>query len=472
MTSSPSDALLEQLLARVEKLETALAAKDARIAELEAENAALKRRNAELERRLGLDSANSSQPPSTDKPWTKPAPRSLRKPSGKRPGKQEGDPGTTLAQTAEADHVVDHYPPTCTGCQEPLKAARPAGARRCQVFDLPQPAGLEVTEHRYHRLRCACGHTTGADPLPGATAPTCYGPRLSAAGAYLMSAHHLPVVRAAEILTDLCGAPVSTGWLAALAGRAHQRLGKFEDALKAAIASAPVAHADETGARVAGAGHWVHVAGTDTLTFLGVHPKRGREAMDTFGVLPVFSGTLVTDALASYNAYGRAHQLCCAHLLRELNALVDFEPDHKAWAKNMAQVLLEARDQVAAAKEQGRRSLTSSELAGIYGRYTRVIAFAKSGPPHALVRRLDERRADYLRFAVDFAVPFTSNAAERDVRMVKVQVKVSGGWRTLVGAQRFCRIRSFISTARKQGQRVLERLTEVFAGNVWLPATS
>lgn len=472
MTSSSSDALLEQLLARVEKLEADLAAKDARIAELEAENAALKRRNAELERRLGLNSSNSSQPPSADKPWAKPAPRSLRKPSGKRPGKQKGDPGTALAQVTDPDQALDHYPPTCAGCRAPLAAARPAGVRRCQVFDLPQAVGLEVVEHRYHRLRCACGHTTGADPLPGACTPVSYGPRLSAAGAYLMSAHHLPVERAGEVLADLCGAKVSTGWLATLGERAHHLLEPFEEAVKAALVSAPVVHADETGARVAESGHWVHVAGTDTLTFYGVHPKRGREAMDAFGVLGAFTGTLVTDALASYNAYGSAHQLCCAHLLRELNALVDYEPGHKAWAKNMKDVLLQARGKVAAAKDQGRDRLDQEELAGIEGAYRRVTAFAKAGPPHALIRRLDLRRADYLRFAADLAVPFTSNAAERDVRMVKLQVKMSGGWRTLAGAEHFCRIRSFISTARKQGQKVLDRLTEVFAGNVWLPATT
>ncbi|WP_081748825.1 IS66 family transposase [Nocardiopsis sp. CNT312] len=491
---SSSNALLERVLARVEELEarvteleTENAAKDARIAELEAdnaqlrkdntrlreENAQIKAENAQLRRSLGLDSTNSSQPPSTDKPWKKkPAPRSLRERSGNKPGKQPGDPGTTLCQRADPDRVIDHYPPVCGGCEAPLRAARPAGVRACQVFDLPEPAGLEVTEHRYHRLRCSCGHTTAAPTVPGAAAPACYGPRIAAVGAYLTSAHHLPVERTAEIMGDLLAARVSTGWLAGLARRAHTLLEGFDAAVRQAITASPVVHADETGARAAGAGHWVHVAGTGALTCYDLHPKRGREAMDAFGILPSLDGVPVTDALGSYTAYGEAHQLCCAHLLRELNALIEFEPDHAAWAKNMKDVLLGARDLVAQARSAGRTALSGEEWAGIGHRYGRVIAFAKAGPHHALIRRLDERRADYLRFAANFAVPFTNNAAERDLRMVKLQVKVSGGWRTLDGARYFCRLRSFISTARKQHHAAMDKLAELFAGNVWIPSTT
>ncbi|CAM3887447.1 IS66 family transposase [Nocardiopsis rhodophaea] len=488
ITHMPSShALLEQLLARVDNLEADLATKDkiiqaqaTRITRLETENtrlreenAQLKAENAELRRRLGQDSTNSSQPPSTDKPWKKkPAPRSLRQRSGNKPGKQPGDPGTTLCQTPTPDQVIDHYPHVCGGCEAPLPVARPAGVRACQVFDLPEPAGLEVTEHRYHQLRCACGHTTAAPTEPGASAPACYGPRIAAVGAYLTSAHHLPVERAGEIMGDLLAARVSTGWLAGLGKRAHTLLEGFDAWARHAITASPVVHADETGARAAGAGHWVHVAGTAVLTCYDLHPKRGREAMGAFGILPALDGVLVTDALGSYTAYGSAHQLCCAHLLRELNALIEFEPDHAAWAANMKDVLLGARDLVAQARSAGRTALTGGELDGIGRRYGRVVAFAKAGPHHGLIRRLDERRADYLRFAADFAVPFTNNAAERDLRMVKLQVKVSGGWRTLDGARYFCRLRSFISTARKQHHAVMDKLAELFAGNVWIPSTT
>lgn len=480
MAPSSSTALLQRVLARVEELEarvseleTENAALRADNAELKRENTQLKKENAELRRRLGLDSTTSSQPPSTDKPWKKkPAPRSLRTRSGKKPGKQPGDPGTTLSQVTDPDQVIDHHPSTCAGCAQPLTQARHRGARRCQVFDLPPPAGLQVTEHRYHRLACVCGHATTAEPAPGAGAPAGYGPRLAATGAYLMSAHHLPVERTAEILADLCGAPVSTGWLAGLAGRAHTLLEDFDAWVRRAITASPVVHADETGARAAGAGHWVHVAGTDALTCYDIHPKREREAMEAFKVLPTFAGTLVTDALGSYSIYGSAHQLCCAHLLRELNALVEFEPDHAAWAQNMKDVLIGARDLVAQARSQGHAALRDEERDDIGRRYARVIAFAKAGPAHPLIRRLDVRRADYLRFAADFGVPFTSNAAERDLRMIKLQVKVSGGWRTLAGAEYFCRIRSFVSTLKKQGLTVLDKLTELFAGNAWIPSTT
>ncbi|USY20462.1 IS66 family transposase [Nocardiopsis exhalans] len=463
MTSS--SALLEQLLARVEKLEADLADRDARIAELQAEN-------AQLKRRLGLDSTNSSKPPSSDGPAKKPAPRSLRTRTGKKPGKQPGEAGTTLCQVADPDQVIDHHPRVCGGCERPLQAARPAGVRSCQVFDLPEPADLVVTEHRYHRLRCPCGHSTAAEPMPGANVPVRYGPRASAAGAYLMSAHHLPVERASEIMADLLGARVSTGWLAGLGRRAHTLLEGFDTQVRRAITASPVVHADETGARVAGAGHWVHVAGTPALTCYDAHPRRGRQAMDAAGILPAFTGTLVTDALGSYNAYGSAHQLCCTHVLRELAALIDFEPDHGAWAKNMTDVLVGARDLVEQTRLKGRTALTSAELEGVGRRYGRVIAFTKAGPHHALVRRLDERRQDYLRFAANLDVPFTSNAAERDLRMIKLQVKVSGGWRTLAGARYFCRLRSFISTARKQGHAAMDKLAELFAGNAWIPSTT
>ncbi|ASU84057.1 hypothetical protein CDO52_15790 [Nocardiopsis gilva YIM 90087] len=141
---------------------------------------------------------------------------------------------------------------------------------------------------------------------------------------------------------------------------------------------------------------------------------------------------------------------------------MEFDPAHADWSAHMKDVLIAARD-----RAQGRTALTGAELAEVHRRYARIIAFAKAGQPHALIRRLDGRREDYLRFAADFAVPFTSNGAERDLRMVKPQVKVSGAWRTLTGARYSCRIRSFIYTVRKQGHTVLAKLTELFAGNVW-----
>ena len=158
-------------------------------------------------------------------------------------------------------------------------------------------------------------------------------------------------------------------------------------------------------------------------------------------------------------------------MLRELNALVEFEPEHAAWAKNMAEVLTAARDRVERARLQGRGILAEPEREEIHRGYRRVLAYAKAGSTHPLIRRLDARREDYLRFVADMAVPFSSNAAERDLRMIKLQVKVSGGWRSLDGARHFCRIRSFISTTRKQGHAALDKLTELFAGNAWIPAT-
>ncbi|WP_415840939.1 IS66 family transposase, partial [Nocardiopsis rhodophaea] len=260
--------------------------------------------------------------------------------------------------------------------------------------------------------------------------------------------------RAAEIMADVMGAPVSTGWLAGAAGRAYALLTLFEEVVRAAVAVAYVVCADETPTRVAGQRRYVHVACTDRLTCL--HPgKRSKEAIEAGGVLPGFAGVLVTDAYAAYDSYGGGRQLCCAHLLRELQQLIDFDPVHAPWAANMAEVLTEANGLVRQARGRGRAALEPEVLEGIARRYRRVVVFAKSVGGHALIRRLDARQDDYLRFAADFGVPFTSNAAERDLRMVKLHDKVSGTWRSWEGLVHFCRIRSYTATLKKNGVNVL-----------------
>jgi transposase len=304
-------------------------------------------RIAELERRLAADSHNSSRPPSSDGLRKKPVPKSLREASGRRPGRAKGDPGGRLEQVADPGGVVDHRPAACGGCGAGLAGAVSAGFRARQVFDLPEIRPV-VTEHRLHRVVCGCGAATDTAAPLGVEAAAVYGPGARAAVCYLSAYQHLPAKRLAEAMAALFGLPVSTGTVIAVLECAHGALAPFEEQVKEHLAAAPVAHADESGVRVAGRLHWLHVACTHLVTFYGVHTNRGREAMDALGVLPAFGGTLGTDALASYTVYGDARALCGAHVPRELIAVTE------AVAELLTQHLLVGR---------GRRGRSSSMCA-------------------------------------------------------------------------------------------------------------
>jgi transposase len=461
----------------VEQLLVLLAERDRVIAQLSA-------RVAELEARLGKNSQNSSKPPSADA-FTKPAPRSLRKRSGRRPGKQTGDPGVRLEPRPDPDEVVVHTPAACSSCGSDLAEAPVVGDRRRQVFDLP-PIRLRAVEHRAQQRVCGCGRITTA-PFPvQASAPVCYGPRVAALGVYLLGRQHLPVDRAAEAMADCFGAPVSTGWLSSLLPSAADRLGGFTTAVRAQLAAAPVAHFDETGGRVAGKLRWVHVAATDTLTLYHRASGRGKDSIDTGGVLPGFAGVAVHDGLTSYRRYPVTHALCSAHHLRELAGIA--QTTGQQWPTRLGDLLVEIHKNVEAAKTEGRTALPARRLAGYRRRYRGLVVEGKAlnpppprtgkrgrpklGPAGSLLRRLDEYQDDVLRFATDFAVPFDNNQAERDIRMVKLQQKISGGWRSETGADAFLTVRSYLSTARKQNQAALDVLKQLFTGTPWIPATS
>ena len=444
--------------------------------------AAQAERIAELERQIGSDSHNSSKPPSSDGLRKKPAPKSLRQRTGRKPGRAKGDPGGHLEQIADPDAIVDHHPAACGGCGKSLIGAVSAGYRARQVFDLPE-IRPEVTEHRLHRAECDCGHATLAKAPGQVPAATVYGAGVRAAICYLSAYQHLPAKRLAEAMGALFGLPISTGTVLSVLARAHDGLADFEDQVKDHLAAAPVAHADESGVRVAGKLHWLHVMCTHLVTFYGIHARRGREAMNDLGILPAFTGTLVTDALASYTVYGNDKALCGAHVLRELIAVTEDTSRDPAWAKAMIDVLIEAKDAVADALAAGRDALAVDALAGFQDRYRQaalcgiaVNSRTGKGPKskaRALAERLRDRTDEYQRYMTDFAVPFDNNRAERDLRMVKAQQKISGSWRTLTGARRFARIRSYISTVRKHGINPLTALRDLFAGRPWmLPAAS
>ncbi len=445
----------------------------------------LEQRVAELEARLGQNSRNSSRPPSSDG-LAKPAARRSRRRSGRRPGGQPGSEGHHLAQVDQPDSWVMHEPERCAGCGESLAGAEPVGVERRQVFDLPREVRLKVCEHCAQRRRCRCCGRVSVGAFPdGVRAPAQYGPRLRAQVIYLAVYQHLPYERIARLLADCYGASLSTGTLQTIVAQGAAGLDPFLDEVRGQLAGSAVVHLDETGARAAGRLHWVHEASTGRLTLYGLHERRGQEGIDALGVLPGFAGVAVHDGWAPYRAYSACeHALCNGHHLRELTGVG--EQQGQAWAHEMACLLVELKAAVEAAKDAGATTLAPATLAGYRARYRQIITagFAcnpepartgkrgrpRQGKARSLLLRLDRHQDDVLRFAHDFNVPFDNNQAERDIRMIKLQQKISGCWRSREGADAFLALRSYISTARKQGQGVLAVLTAAAHGQPWLPA--
>lgn len=460
-----------------------LAERDVALTQRDALIAALAGRVAELEARLGKNSRNSSKPPSSDG-LGKPAPKSLRKPSGRKPGKQQGGQGFRLQPREVPDEIRTHAPTGCNGCGKDLTDAPVVGLETRQVFDLPV-IELIAIEHRAQRRQCGCGAVTRAAFPTEATAPTCYGPGVAALAVYLLGRQHLPVERAAECLEEAFGAAVSTGWLSSLLPNAAARLDGFLAIAREQLAAAQVAHFDETGGRVTGKLHWVHVACNDTWTLFHLDRKRGRVAMDAAGVLPSFKGVAIHDGLVTYRQYDQAlHGLCNAHHLRELAGIAELTG--QVWPTQLAELLVELHVTVEIAKAGGKTKLPARRLATFGRRYDALIAEGKKlnpppprtgkrgrpalGPAGSLLARLETHRVDVLRFATDFAVAFDNNQAERDVRMVKLQQKISGGWRSENGAESFLDVRSYLSTARKHGQSAMVVLRDLFTDQPWIPA--
>jgi transposase len=305
-----------------------LAALRAENALLRAENAVLTGRLAELERRLGLNSSNSGKPPSNDGLNKPPRVSSLREPSGKRTGGQKGHPGKTLRRTETPDVTIDHYPELCAGCGQPLTAVMATDHVARQVFDLPEPTPLIVTEHRAHDCRCVtCGTRTRAAFPQGVSAPVQYGERISAFVLYLLHYQLLPEQRLAALMADLFGVKLVTATIARISQDCAHRFRDFADAVRDHVASAPVKHMDETGFRISGKTQWLPIASTVWLTFYRVSAKRG-------SLLAKVTGIVVHDHWKPYYTMtGVLHALCNAHHLRELKALVEIEKED--WAHNM-----------------------------------------------------------------------------------------------------------------------------------------
>ncbi len=454
------------------------------LAVVRAELAAARGRIADLEARLGRNSKNSSKPPSFDG-LAKPSPKSLRGRSGRGPGRPKGQPGRTLERVEVPDREIRHRPRgACARCGTHLDWAAVAGIERRQVFDLPEPAGLEVTEHQLLVLRCGCGQKTTAEAPDGVAAPVQYGPRIAAAGVYLMHGQFLSKARTATALAELFGAPVAAGTIASWVRRCAARLEDFAALAAEKIAAAPLAFFDETGFRTAGTGHWLHSASTPSFVHLSVHRRRGTEALDAAGILPAFTGLAMHDAWAPYDTYTQAeHALCCAHVLRELTAACETgsEPARCA-AYRATDALLALKKHADTARDTGTPTIDATvqtgELAALRTAVSDGITAtaARSSKTeakhHALFQRLHRRWDDYLRWVNDPALPFDNNAAERTIRMAKLRIKISGSLRTLRGAQDFAAIRTYLATADRHGQAMLDVLTHTMRGSPWTPTTS
>lgn len=495
------DAPLRERLAALEAVLVVVLADNerlrARVAELEAENERLTAKVADLEEERGRHSGTSSKPPSSDTLAQRAKQVEARQAAGKakakrrKPGKQPGDRGRNLQRVAEADRTVVHRPQCCAGCGAGLGDATLAGSSSRQVFDLPEQR-VTVTDHIAERHRCACGHTTAAAFPAEATAPACWGARVRALAVYLLVRQHLPVARTAELLGDVLGAPVSAGWLAGLPGEAARRLAGFIQRLKALLRRARVIHADETGCRVSGRKWWFHTLATAALTLLICHQRRGAQALIDTAVLPGWDGVVVHDGWAPYDTLdGPDHAQCGAHLLRHLAAVAE-TASQAAWANHMADILRAAKAANGRAVARGDPAVPRSTAARIRARYRACLDEAFAGLPPGprprrrgtggwlgyqrqawnLAERMRRLEADILRLLDDTTIPFDNNEAERALRMVKLQQKISGCFRTPEGAHAFAAIRSYLQTAGKQHQNRYRVLIDLFTNGAWLPTAT
>jgi transposase len=460
-------------------------------AELEAENQHLRERLEELREQVqklsacgAKDSHNSSKPPSTDGYAKKT--RSLRQPSGKKPGGQEGHTGSTRSLIETPDKVIVLRPKKCAHCQTNLEGVPASGCERRQRVDLPE-IKAQVVEYQAQDVSCPhCQHVTRGTFPDEVRASVQFGPTIKGIALYLLYGQFIPYARTAELLTDLCGCHLSPGTLEAFVGEGADRLVETEELIKQALRDADVMGDDETGVRVQGVLHWLHVARTDLLTHYAVHRKRGKEATDEIGILPEFHGICEHDAYSLYRQYTQGgHGLCNAHNLRDLRFL--HEHEKQQWAGKLKEHLLACQATVEEARAKSATSLPLEVIEHLTATYHHIIEAGLAAQPPPLPRPpghrgrvkqtnaknlLDRLRRDassVLLFLSDFRVPFTNNGSEQDLRMVKVQQKISGTFRSKTVPVAFGRIRSYFSTMAKQGHRLCVVARQLFMGVPFSP---
>ena len=441
-----------------------------------------------LEARLAKNSDNSHKPPSSDG-YAKPEPKSLRPKSTRPSGGQAGHIGNTLSRVDTPAEIIVHLITRCPcGCGQSLHDQPVLRYESRQVFDLPtQP--LIVTEHRVEVKHCpTSGRDVSADFPAGVSAPAQYGQRFNALLVYLRVQQLIPLDRIRQMCGDLFGQSISAATIQSAMTTAFNTLGYFEVRVGDLLTQALVINTDETGLRIAGKLNWLHAVSTRLLTWYGVHRKRGSEAIQYFDLLTRITGRLIHDCFISYFQLNCLHGLCNAHFLRELTFL--HEVQHQAWALQMKRLLLRMHRAVLAQRQRAGPSCALQRTAWT-AKYRAVLRRGftenppaqlpmpqprRGRPKHTLAQnllaRLQLHEASVLAFLQDSRVPFTNNQAEQDVRMIKVQQKISGAFRTFTGAQQFARIRAYLSTTRKNGLNVFQETVAIFSGNPFMPTIS
>lgn len=456
---------------------------------LKGENNQLKQENQKLKDQLSKNSRNSSKPPSSDgfKKEPKPNPKSLREKSDRKSGGQKGHKGYKLRRHENPDAIVVHAVASCDNCGQDLSNAEVSAVQKRQIFDIP-PLAIEVTEHQVEIKNCACcGKETKAKFPEGLVQEAQYGPRIKAFLTYMNQYHFLPYDRTEQLMRDVFNQNVSEGTIKNILEKCYDGLEGAEEKIKDALKVSGILHCDETGMRTVGKLYWQHVASTEKLTCYGIHKKRGNDAIDEMKILPNYKGTLVHDHFSAYFKHGNKHVLCNAHHLRELTFI---EESYKQnWAKHMKGLLLAIKKQRDLYKNKVKTEFSAMRLRAYERCYDEIIMLGFWHPDNIklpeqtegkrssrkqtkaknLLDRLRFHKKEVLAFMYDFDIPFDNNLAERDLRMSKVKQKISGCFRSEAGAKYFCRIRSYISTARKNGIQVLDALEKAFLGNPFIP---
>jgi transposase len=439
-----------------------------------------------LEDQHAKNSSNSGKPPSSDGLKKPSRNRSLRRSSGKKSGAQPGHPGHRLAMSPQPDRVARHPVQCCAHCQGSLKNVLVDHLEKRQEYELP-PMRLIVTEHQAEAKVCpTCGHTTQAPFPAGITQLAQYGLGFKALLSYLNQKHFIPLERINEFCEDLFEHSVGEGTILSANGQVAETVEPVNERIRQhLIETEETAHFDESGLRVNGKLHWIHSAGTHRATFYHVDPKRGQPGMDRAGILPKRTGNSMHDDWASYYKYANTqHASCNAHHLRELEFLQERYP--QAWEGELAKLLVTIKAAVEKAVEQGLTGLPDEHLTAFKVRYDELVSQGialnpvaerpsgkrgklKQPPPKNLLDRLKEHKRAVLAFMYDFKVPFDNNLAERDIRMVKLKQKISGCFRSEDGAKVFCSIRSYLSTAHKNGMSAFKALKMAMCGSPYVP---
>ena len=455
-----------------EFIESLIKQNNALMEQVETLNKTIEELNAtieELREQLNKNSGNSSKPPSSDGLKKKPATKSLRGKSGKKPGGQNGHKGKYLSVVSEPDEIIRHYHPDCSSCSYRDKCLQKACAKETRhVIDAVVDVKVTAHEKMYIAECPKCKSSKSGEFPADITNHVQYGKNLEALVVSLNTVGAVSINRVHEIIGSVFNIPLSTGTIKNMVTRCAEKIKPVLTYIRKALISALLLHCDETGTRVEGKTIWVHNASNERYTYLTLSSKRGYTAMEEADILPHFSGTVVHDCWSPYWKFDKAaHQLCCAHLLRELNGVTENHPE-QTWAKSLSTLLLKMKKAKDRAIERGKTKLSYASVHRYKNQYDGLISVAYSENPDpvtkkgkcgkkkrgkvlCLIDRLKKYKGQVYLFLENYSVPFDNNQAERDIRNIKVKTKVSGCFRSFDGAVEYLDIMSYIGTARKHG---------------------